>query len=101
MQADTAKTFQKLLEFLEDDREAKERFQEYVRETNPEPEHVELPLLEGKIKAHTEYQGEQAKEIAEEMADAVTHPNQKTEKAEALRDLYHQLNRKQWQHWHS
>ena len=101
MQADTTKTFQKLLEFLEDDREAKERFQEYVQETNPEPEHIELPLLEGKIKAHTDYQGDEAKALAEEMSDAVLRRSPETERTETLRKLHHEVNRKQWQYWHS
>ena len=92
---------QKLLNFLEDDGEIQERFQSYMLETNPEPNHVEPAELEAKIKLHTDYQGEEAKEVAQEMADAITHRSQETERTETLRKLHHQLNRKQWQYWTS
>jgi len=92
---------QKLLDFLEDDGEIQERFQSYMRETNPEPNHVEPAELEAKIKLHTEYQDEEAKIIAREMANAITHCSPDTENAKKLRELHHQLNRKQWQYWTS
>jgi len=99
MQANTDKTFHKFLEFLEDDSETLERFKAYVVCTNPEPTDIELPELEDKILTYTEYQGEDAKKLAKEMADAVMRRSPETERTEALREVYNQLNRKQWRHW--
>jgi hypothetical protein len=102
MQIDTPQDIlQKLYEFLEDDSEVKERFKGYLLETNPEPAGVQLAELEAKIKLHTEYKGEEAKKLAKETADAVMRHSPETERTEALREFYNQLNRKQWRHWHS